>query len=58
MDDLRVTMTLTVKEWREIIAGLTCQSFNGREEAEALNQKIASFVAAVVSWQDNYNEEA
>jgi len=41
-------MTLTVAEWQEIIAGLTGQSFNGRKEAEALNQKIASFVAAVV----------
>ena len=47
--ELPVTVTLTVEEWREVIAGLTGQSFNGRAEyAEPICSKIANNVAAVI----------
>ena len=51
---LPVTLTLFVEEWQEVIAGLTGQSFNGREQAERLNNRISAIVAAnVQSYREN-----
>jgi hypothetical protein len=46
--ELPVSITLTVDDWREVIAGLTCQSFNGREQAKRLNERITAIVSAHV----------